>query len=246
VAGRSGAVVSGAGLLAAFGAGVLSFLSPCVLPVLPGYLAVLAGFDPADPADPARPGRRPQARLLRNAALFCAGFSAVFVALGLTATAAGRLLVRHHALLTRLAGGAVLLMAVYLIGSLLLHRPALYGDHRFHPRPGGAGVLAAPVVGAAFALGWSPCLGPVLGAVLAVAATQGRAAAGAGLLAAYAAGLSVPFLAGTLLYRHPAVLRRVRRAGPAITVLSAVALAGLGLLLVLDRLGWLAAQLQAA
>jgi cytochrome c-type biogenesis protein len=227
--------VSAAGLAAAASAGLLSFLSPCVLPVVPGYLAVLAGFDGTGPS------RRPRA--LRNAALFCTGFSAVFVLLGLTATAAGGLLGRHHALLTRMSGVLVLLMALYLAGSLLLRRPGLYGDHRFHPR---VGAVAAPVAGAAFALGWSPCLGPVLGSILAVAATQGRAAAGAGLLAAYSAGLSLSFLAAALFYRQVPGPGRLRRWGPAVTVVSSAALAVLGVLLLLDRLGWLAAQLQPA
>lgn len=236
--------MSAVGLLAAFGAGLVSFLSPCVLPVLPGYLAVLAGFGQVD--DPAAVARR-RRPLVRNAALFCAGFSAVFVALGLTATVAGRLLVRHHELLTRLSGGAVLLMAAYLAGSQLLRRPALYGEHRFHPRARAAGAVAAPIAGAAFAFGWSPCLGPVLGSILAVAATSGRAGAGAGLLAAYCAGLAVPFLAGGLLYGHLAgALRRLRRAGPAITVGTSAVLVAVGTLLVLDRLGWVTAQLQVA
>lgn len=248
--------MSPAGLLTAFAAGLASFLSPCVLPVVPGYLAVLAGFERVDGATSrgtaagaaAVAGR---ARVVRATALFCAGFSAVFVALGLTATAAGRLLVRHHALLARLGGVAVLLMAVYLAGSLLGPRllgrwPGLYGERRFHPRSGPAGAIAAPVAGAAFALGWSPCLGPVLGSILAVAATQGRAAAGAALLAAYCAGLALPFLAGGLLYGHLVpVLRRLRRLAPAVSVATAAVLAGVGVLLVLDRFGWVTAQLSA-
>lgn len=232
--------MSAAGLLVAFGAGALSFLSPCVLPIVPGYLAVLAGFGPAGSA-PVAPARR---RLLCNAALFCAGFSAVFVALGLTATAAGRLLVRHQALLTRVGGAAVLLMAVYLLGSLVARSPALYGERRFHPRRSGA--VAAPLAGAAFAFGWSPCFGPVLGSVLAVAATQGRAFAGAALLIAYSAGFAVPFLASGLLYeRLTPLLRRMRRATPAITVGTAAVLVALGVLLVTGQLALISARLQA-
>jgi cytochrome c-type biogenesis protein len=242
VAGRSGAVVSGAGLLAAFGAGVLSFLSPCVLPVVPGYLAVLAGFDAVDGRGAG--GAGPD-RLGRRAALFCAGFAAVFVGLGLTATAVGTLLVRYHAVLTRVSGVAVLLMALYLAGSLAGRWPALYGDHRFHRRAAGAGGLAALLAGIAFALGWTPCLGPVLGSILALAATQGRAGAGAALLAAYAVGMAAPFLAAGLTYgRLTPVLQRVRRAGPAITLATAAVLASLGVLLVLDQLGYLTARLQ--
>ena len=238
--------MSAAGLLVAFGAGALSFLSPCVLPIVPGYLAVLAGFGPAGTATGSAAVAPDRRRLLRNAGLFCAGFSAVFVALGLTATAAGQVLVRHQALLTRLGGAAVLLMAVYLLGSLVARSPRLYGERRFHPRLRVSGAVAAPLAGAAFAFGWSPCFGPVLGSVLAVAATQGRALAGAVLLTAYSAGFAVPFLASGLLYeRLTPLLRRMRRATPAITVGTAAVLVALGVLLVTDQLALLSARLQA-
>jgi cytochrome c-type biogenesis protein len=233
--------VSAAALLAASAAGLASFLSPCVLPVVPGYLAVLGAVERFG-------GPRPAGgiRVLRTGALFCAGFAAVFVALGLTATVLGRVLVRHHTLLVRLGGVAVLLMAAYLLGTLLGRWPGLYGERRLHLRVPAAGTLAAPLAGAAFAAGWSPCLGPVLGSVLAVAATQGRAAAGAALLAAYCAGLAVPFLAVALLYdRVAGALRRLRRAGPAVTLVTVAVLSAVGVLLLLDRVAWLTAQLPA-
>lgn len=229
-------------LLAAVGAGLLSFLSPCVLPVVPGYLAVLAGFDAVD-SDAAAARRR--ARLVGNAALFCAGFGTVFVGLGLTATAVGGLLVRHHGLLTRVSGGAVLLLALYLAGSLLLRAPALYGEHRFRPLTRVVGHGGSVVAGLAFGFGWTPCLGPVLGSILAVAATHGRAAAGATLLAGYATGLAVPFLCAALAYGHLApVLRRIRRVAPAVTLVTVAALIPLGVLLAFDRLGQITAALQ--
>lgn len=230
-------------MLVAFGAGALSFLSPCVLPIVPGYLAVLAGFGREEAAAGSPPDRR---RLVRTAALFCAGFSVVFVVLGLTATSAGRLLVRHQSLLTRLGGAVVLLMAVYLVGTLVARWPGLYGERRFHPRLRMSGAVAAPLAGAAFAFGWSPCFGPVLGSVLAVAATQGRAMAGAVLLSAYSAGFAVPFLASGLLYEWlTPLLRRLRRAAPAVTVVTAGVLVALGVLLVTDQLAWISARLQA-
>ena len=242
--------MNAAALLVAFGAGALSFLSPCVLPIVPGYLAVLAGFGRGRDANAegAAGSGFPldRGRLLRNAAAFCAGFSAVFIVLGSTATAAGRLLARQHTLLTRLGGAAVLVMALYLVGSLVARRPGLYREWRFSPRPGRSGAVAAPVAGAAFALGWSPCLGPVLGSVLAVAATQGRAVAGGALLAAYCAGFAVPFLASAVLFERLApLLRRVRRAAPAVTVVTAAVLVVLGVLLVTDQLAWLSTRLQA-
>jgi cytochrome c-type biogenesis protein len=232
--------VTPAGLVVAFGAGALSFLSPCVLPIVPGYLAVLAGFGPG-PGPGAAPARR---RLLGPAALFCAGFAAVFVVLGLTATALGRLLVHHQALLTRVGGAAVLVMALYLLGTVAARWPRLYGERRFHPHLSGA--VAAPLAGAAFAFGWSPCLGPVLGSVLAVAATQGRVLVGGLLLAAYSAGFAVPFLASGLLYQRLAPrLGRLRRLAPAVTVVTAAVLAVLGVLLVTDQFAVVSARLQA-
>lgn len=239
--------MSASALLAAAGAGLLSFLSPCVLPVVPGYLAVLAGFDAAeeDAAEEDAASARRRARVVGNAALFCAGFGAVFVGLGLTATAVGALLVRHHAVLTRISGGAVLLLAIYLGGSLVLRAPALYGEHRFRPRTRAVGGVGSAVAGVAFGFGWTPCLGPVLGSILAVAATHGRAAAGATLLAAYATGLAAPFLCAGLGYGHLApALRRIRRIAPAATLLTVAALLPLGVLLVFDRLGELTAALQ--
>lgn len=242
--------MNAAALLVAFGAGVLSFLSPCVLPIVPGYLAVLAGFSSGADGGTGNtrvPGSPPgRGLMLRNAALFCAGFSVVFVALGLTATAAGRLLARQQPLLTRLGGAVVLLMALYLVGSLVLRRPGLYGEWRFRPRATRSGAVAAPVAGAAFAFGWSPCLGPVLGSVLAVAATQGRALAGGVLLAAYCAGFAGPLLASAVLFERLApLLRRLRPAAPAVTVVTAAVLVVLGVLLVTDDLAWLSARLQA-
>jgi cytochrome c-type biogenesis protein len=239
--------VSAAALLTAAAAGTLSFLSPCVLPVLPGYLALLGGLQALELPEQDDGAAARRRRLARNAVLFCAGFSAVFVLLGLTSTLVGAALVRHHAVLTRVAGGLVLLMALHLAGSLVLRSPALYREFRPRAASPAVGAAAAPVAGMAFALGWTPCFGPVLGSVLAVAATQGRAAAGAALLAAYSAGLAGPFLVTGVLYgRLAAGLRRLRRVGPAVTVATAVVLAGLGVLLVLDQLDWVTTRVAGA
>jgi cytochrome c-type biogenesis protein len=221
--------VSPTGLVLAFGGGVISFLSPCVLPLVPAYLSLTAGTGAAD--------RRP----VRTGALFVAGFSVVFVLLGLSATAVGALLLRQHVPITRIAGVAVVVMAVVMVLPFGLARR----DLRFHPLPRRYGTLAAPVAGAAFAFGWTPCIGPVLASVLAVAADQARVGEGALLLVFYSAGLAVPFLLTAAAFdRSLTAFRFVRRHSATLVRGSAVVLAGYGILLALNQLGVVTARLQ--
>jgi cytochrome c-type biogenesis protein len=236
--------VEGVSYLAAFGGGVVSFASPCVLPIVPAYLSVITGLDVAE----VRSGPRHHlGRITRDTSLFVAGFSIVFILLGLSATAVGQALFRNHLLLTRLSGIAVLAMALFLVGSVVLRAPWMYGEARFHPSPSRFGPLAAPVAGAAFGFGWTPCIGPILASVLAIAATQGRALQGATLLACYSLGLGVPFLVTGLAFgRLAGAFDWVRRHFTVLTFSSALVLAGFGILLALDRLTWVTTQLQTA
>ncbi|MEO7556787.1 MAG: cytochrome c biogenesis protein CcdA [Acidimicrobiales bacterium] len=229
---------------AAYGAGVVSFLSPCVLPIVPAYLSMITGLEVAE----IQAGeRRHLSRIARDTSLFIAGFSTVFILLGLTATSIGRTVFRNHLLLTRVSGVVVLVMALFLAGSLALRSPWLYQERRFHPSVSRFGPFAAPVAGAAFAFGWTPCIGPVLGSVLAVAATQGRAWYGAALLATYSAGLGTAFLgAGLAFGRLTGVFGWVKRHFTALTLASAISMAGFGILLILNRLVWVTSQLQQA
>jgi cytochrome c-type biogenesis protein len=225
-----------------------------VLPIVPGYLSVITGLDVAE----VRSGARQHlGRISRDTALFVAGFSAVFILLGLSATAVGQALFRNHLLLTRVSGVAVLAMAIFLIGSVVLssragrpgrlRAPWLFGEARFHPSPSRLGPLAAPVAGAAFGFGWTPCIGPILASVLAVAASQGRSLEGATLLACYSLGLGLPFLLTGLAFgRLTGAFDWVRRHFAILTFSSAVVLAGFGILLALDRLTWVTTQLQTA
>jgi cytochrome c-type biogenesis protein len=225
--------VTPTGYVLAFGGGVVSFLSPCVLPLVPAYLSLTAG---------AGRGERRTRSAVHAGALFVAGFSVVFVALGLSATALGAVLLREQVPVTRLAGVAVIALAAVAV----LPMPGLAGrEFRFHPVPARYGSWAAPVAGAAFGFGWTPCIGPVLGSVLAVAADQRRLAEGALLLALYAAGLAVPFLVAALaLDRSLGALRFARRHAAALRYGSAAVLAAYGLVLALDLLGALTVQLQ--
>jgi cytochrome c-type biogenesis protein len=228
--------------VAAFGGGVVSFLSPCVLPMVPAYLSIVTGLDVAE----VRQGRaRHLPRIAWHTALFVAGFSAVFVLLGLSATTLGQAALRNQSTITRISGLVMLAMALYVLGSLLLSAPGLYQERRFQPDLSRFGPLAAPVAGVAFGFGWTPCIGPVLTSVLALAATSqglGRAAA---LLLAYSGGLGLCFLAtGLALGRLAGALRFVTRHSRTLTAVSAASLAAFGVLLALDRLVWLTAKLQ--
>jgi cytochrome c-type biogenesis protein len=227
---------------AAFGGGVVSFLSPCVLPLVPGYLSVVSGVDLAELQDGSRVHAR---RVVVTTILFVAGFGAVFVALGLSASAFGQLLRDHQSVLTRLSGALMLGMSVFLLGSLFLRAPWLYQEKRFHPDLGSFGVTAPIVAGVAFGFGWSPCIGPILGSILGIAANQHRVWAGGTLLVAYSIGLGVPFLiSGLALARATDAFAWVKQHFVWIVGGSAVVLGLFGILLVFDELSRLSLHLQ--
>ncbi len=228
--------------VAAFGGGVASFVSPCVLPIVPGYLAVITGLDFADPE---QGSRHHLFRIARDTILFVAGFTVVFVLLGITGATIGRAVFRDKELLLQISGALVIAMAVFLAGSLVLSRPGLYREARFHPNLDRFGAFAAPVAGAAFGFGWQPCLGPILAAVTAVAATTGSAGQGAALLGVYSLGLGIPFLiVGLALGRVSGMMAFVRRHSRAITMVSVVVMGAFGVLLVTDKLTWVTSELE--
>jgi cytochrome c-type biogenesis protein len=236
--------VNGLAYLAALGGGVVSFLSPCVLPLVPGYLSVVTGVDIAVLEGGAGAHTK---RVIGTTALFVAGFGTVFVLLGLTAASIGQPLRDHQQTLTRISGGLMLAMALFLLGSMYLRAPWLYQEKRFHPELGKYGAALPLVAGAAFGFGWSPCIGPILGSILGIAATQQRVWAGATLLAAYSIGLGLPFLiSGIALQRVSGAMGWVKRHFPAIVVASSLILAGFGLLLIFDQLTRLTGDLQRA
>jgi cytochrome c-type biogenesis protein len=220
--------------VAAFGGGVASFVSPCVLPIVPGYLSVLTGLDLTDAA---QGSRRHLLRIARDTGLFVVGFTIVFVLLGVTATTIGSAVFRDKELLLRISGALVVAMALFLAATLVWARPGLYREARFHPNLERYGPFAAPVAGAAFGFGWQPCLGPILASVSAAAASTGSTGQGAGLLAVYSLGLGVPFLVvGLALGRLSGLLGFVRRHSRFITIVSVVVMGCFGILLFTDRL----------
>jgi len=228
--------------VAAFAGGLISFASPCVLPVVPGYLSVVTGLDFTELSESKRSNMFP---VIRDTSLFVAGFGGVFVLLGLSATTIGRFVFDQQLLLTRISGGLVLGMALFMLASLLLKSPWLYQEKRFHPELGRYGRAAPTVAGAAFGFGWTPCIGPVLTSVLAVAATSGRATTGGTLLAVYSLGLGIPFLlSGLLLGRLGSSMKWVKSHMPHIIVVSSVLMAIFGLLLIFNQLIRITTQLQ--
>lgn len=225
------------GLFAAFGAGVVSFLSPCVLPLIPGYLSFLGSQVTGRTA-----GDMPSPReVLVPAALFVLGFSIVFVALGASASALGALLAPYRVLLGRISG-----VIVFVFGFLLLDVvkvPWAAREYRFDPAAArGKGRWTAMMVGAAFGFGWTPCVGPILGSILAVAARGGDVAGASGLLLAYSLGLGVPFmLAAVALGRIRPLLSILNRHSRAISVFAGCVLMALGAAIATGQIERLAA-----
>jgi cytochrome c-type biogenesis protein len=183
--------------MSAAGAGLLSFLSPCVLPLVPPYLGFLAGVSLADLEQKnATVDARPNWRVVALAFAFVLGFATVFVALGASASLIGKAVTAHFEMLGIAAGLVIVVLGLHFLGVFRIG--LLFREARFHAARRPAGLLGAYVVGLAFAFGWTPCVGPVLAAILMVAGAEASAMQGALLLAAYAAGIGIPFLLASL------------------------------------------------
>lgn len=245
------------GILVAFGAGMLSFLSPCVLPMVPGYVSMVSGLSAAELESAEDAPRRVALQpLLRGIVLFVAGFTIVFTGLGAAASGIGHALGTEKQSLTTAAGAVVVVFGLILLvgavptvvwsraGSLVTAGAGrLMQERRIHVRPSSLGVWAAPVMGMAFAFAWTPCIGPVLGAVLGLAATRSTLAGGVVLLIAYSLGLGVPFLVTGLAFgRLTSLYARARRRLWMVHLVGGIVLIVFGVLLLTDQLGWLAAQ----
>ena len=185
------------GLMVSFGAGLVSFLSPCILPLVPPYLCFLAGTSLGELT--ADKSVSVGGRVLARATAFVLGFACVFVALGAGASAVGQQVSDHLTLLSRIAGLVIIVLGLHVIGAFRL--AWLMRDARFHAAAQPASVLGAFAVGLAFGFGWTPCVGPVLASILLLAGTEATVGRGVTLLAAYAAGIGGPFLAAALFMR---------------------------------------------
>lgn len=217
--------------LAAFIAGLVSFLSPCVLPLVPGYVSLISGVGVEElKAQESQVLRR----VMLNSIAFIIGFSIVFVTLGALSTEVGQLAAQYKSTLARIAGVVIILFGLHLTGIMPIK--ALYADKRLHNVKGGSTPWGAFVVGFAFAFGWTPCVGPILGAILGLAAAQNSVSQGILLLTVYSLGLAVPFLLAALgIERFMKFYSGFRRHMHAVEVASGALLMVLGVLLVLGK-----------
>jgi cytochrome c-type biogenesis protein len=225
--------------IAAFLAGVLSFLSPCVLPLVPGYVSLISG---ASVEELQSSERRMLPTVMLHSVTFIIGFSFVFIMLGAVATSLGQLFNEYHNVLARVAGVVIIIFGLHLTG--LLKIKALYADKRFHELKGSSSALGSFVVGFAFAFGWTPCIGPILAGILALASQQDKVAKGVLLLAVYSLGLAVPFLLTSFgVDRFLAFYSRFRRHLHVVEVVSGVLLIAVGALIFMNNLKLLSGYL---
>ncbi len=221
----------------AFTAGLLSFLSPCVLPLVPSYVTFITGLSLDDV-------QRARRTALIHAVLFILGFTLIFLALGAGATLLGRVLHAYRDWITRVGGVLVIVFGLYLLG--VFNIGAFARERRFHLADKPVGYLGTVLVGIAFGAGWTPCIGPILGAILTFTASEADLNRGLQLLGAYSAGLAVPFLlAALLVQRFLDFFGRIKRQMVWISRAAGVLLIAVGILMVTDYFTILATYLQA-
>ncbi len=213
--------------VAAFAAGVVSFLSPCVLPLVPGYVSLISGASVETLQDADRKLLR---TVLFNSLTFILGFSVVFISLGAAATGVGQITRQYHRELSIIGGLVIFVFGLHLTGLLKIN--ALYADKRLHGLKGGAGPVGSFLVGFAFAFGWTPCIGPILAAIIFMAGSQDTVLKGIVLLAVYSLGLAVPFLLTSLgVNRFLSFYGKFRRHLHTVEVISGIFLIVFGLLI---------------
>lgn len=220
------------GIPAAFAAGLVSFLSPCVLPLVPGYVSLISGVGVEELKAQETAVLR---RVMLNSVAFVLGFSIVFVMLGALSTEVGQLASQYKSVLAQVAGVLVIVFGLHLTG--ILRIKALYADKRLHNVKGGNTPWGAFVIGFAFAFGWTPCVGPILSGILVIAAAQNSVGKGILLLTVYSLGLAVPFLLTALgIERFMKFYTGFRRHMHVVEVASGALLIALGILLVFGKL----------
>jgi cytochrome c-type biogenesis protein len=225
------------GLALAFGAGLLSFVSPCVLPLIPSYLTFVTGVGFEELGTARRAA-------LVHALLFVLGFTLIFVALGASATVLGRVLIAYRLWITRAGGALIVLFGLYLLGAVRL--AAFDRERRVHLANKPVGYLGSVLVGVAFGAGWTPCLGPILGAILTYTAATADLARGLPLLLAYSLGLAIPFLlAAVAVERFLEAVTRLRPHLARVSQVSGALLVIVGLLMIFDYFTILGTYLQA-
>ena len=222
--------ISGIGVFTAFGAGLISFLSPCVLPLVPGYLSFIGGQSLDEMKERGLTSRETLA-VLGLSFCFVLGFSTVFIGFGASATVIGGLLRSYRYEMNIVGGIIVIIFGLFMTGLFRLNW--LQRDIRFHGDKGGARPVAAYLLGVAFAFGWTPCIGPILGSILTLSATSGLVSDGTALLAIYSMGLGVPFvLAALFTDRFLHYAKRLRRHGHAMQIAAGALLIVMGLAMI--------------
>ena len=233
-------------LLAAFGAGLLSFISPCVLPLIPGYLSYISGLSldemrgtgavaaGAGVAVAVRPSAEARRQVILSSLAFIFGFSLVFVSLGAAASAIGRFLAQEQAIFSRIAGAIIIVFGLHTMGVLRIEW--LYQEKRVQTSRRPAGFIGAMLVGIAFAFGWTPCIGPILAGILAIAGSRETVGQGVQLLAVYSLGLGVPFLATALMINRVFIaMSKIRRYYHPIELVSGALLVVIGVLIFTNK-----------
>jgi cytochrome c-type biogenesis protein len=222
----------------AFLAGLVSFLSPCVLPLVPGYISIISGSS-LDQLKAHEKDTSLFRTVLTNSVLFIVGFSITFILLGASATWIGQVLASRMRLFGQLAGLVLIVFGIHLTGLIKIN--ALYKDKRFHNVQKPRGMLGALVLGLAFAFGWTPCIGPILAGILTIASTKQTVTEGMLLLAIYSAGLGIPFLLTSLaLNQFLAFYGRFKKHFHAVEVVSGALVIAIGILILTGSLSRLA------
>ncbi|MEX1037206.1 MAG: cytochrome c biogenesis protein CcdA [Sneathiella sp.] len=218
--------------MAAAGGGLVSFLSPCVLPLVPAYLCLIAGTSLEELTEPDRDGTAPGInwRVVIMSIIFVAGFSTVFILLGASASYVNRLIIEHLDILSKIAGGVIIIFGIHMTG--LLRIPLLYREARFNDIDKPQNWFGAYVIGLAFGFGWTPCIGPILGTILAIAASDSSLGYGVSLLGIYSLGLGIPFiLSAFAMNRFLIFMRRFRRYFKLVEIGTGAILIATGLLI---------------
>ena len=229
-------------LVAAFAAGFLSFVSPCVLPLIPGYISFVSGVSVEEMRGDAAPATS-RLQVFLTSLAFVIGFSIVFVALGASATAVGKFMFAKLPLLSKIAGVILIVFGLHTMGVFRL--AFLDTEKRVHAQRKPAGPLGALLVGVAFAFGWTPCIGPILGGILAIAGSKKTVGEGITLLAVYSLGLGIPFLITSLaINQFFGAAKRIRKHYHAIELASGALLIVIGLLIVTGQLTIITRYLQ--
>ncbi|MBE0447715.1 MAG: cytochrome c biogenesis protein CcdA [Actinobacteria bacterium] len=220
------------GLLMAFTAGMISFLSPCILPLIPGYLSFISGISVDQLGQSSGQGR---VRVLTATILFVIGFALIFVGLGASAGLLGIFLLSYKAILTKVAGVIIIIFALFTMG--IIRIPQLYGTKRFQVGKNRFGVWGALPLGMAFGFAWTPCVGPILGSIFMVATTSDTINQGTLLLSVYTLGLGIPFIATALFFNSAlGAFRWVKRNYRVVNIISGLLLMAMGILVLTGKL----------